>query len=513
MKKVLMIVACAAQLAGAQNEWKLERWMEVEGRYRGQKLGSSVGSLGKIGDSTQFSVSDVDGVQLYRVKSPADTTPRFFFPNGNGSLADFNGDGFKDLLISGNPTRIYLGNSQGVFDTIPFFVKYQEPNGYAFGERVAATGRINGDACDDLIVSDAGYPNGAYYGKVYIFFGGTVMDSTPSYILNGKTALSGFGWSVAAGDLNNDSYDEIIVKGYDQSGTGPHGTLRFAYIKIFKGGNAIDTTSWKYIKGGDNQGRGLASIDINGDGVKDLLWTNYSVMDSMESVFVHYSTNGDIDTIPNLILPDYDAYYVQNAGDMNGDGYNDIAVSPNSVDRSGDSYVLIYSGGPKMDSRFDAAIGMGGDSNFGTLGRVVAIGDVNNDGCADILIGAPNYYWYTYQGYFGIFLGSRNIPVTSVTEKLHAPETFALLQNFPNPFNPSTTIEYMLLSHCKVTLTIYNILGQKLETLVSEVQEKGLHDVHFDAAGYPTGMYVYEVIVAGERGEIQAETRTMLLLK
>ena len=495
----------------SQNEWVLQPWMQVVG-YSGQNLGSNVSFIGKVGDSTQIEVSGLNGINMYRIKSSTDTVPRFLFPGNKCLLGDFNGDGIEDLVVGGNPTKIYLGKAAGVFDTIPFFTKYQEPNGYNFGSRIAV-GKINGDQYDDLLVTDVGYPSLSFRGKVYLFFGGTKMDSLPSYVSIGDSVSSGLGVGIACGDLNNDGFDDIIVKGYDQSGFGPNGTIRYAYIKIFLGGSKIDTVAWKYIKGRDNSGRGVASFDLNGDGVKDLLWT--SAIATASCVNVHFSHFGDIDTTPSLVLTaPRGLYNVANAGDMNGDGYNDIVTSDDGSDQGGDSYVFVYSGGPKMDSHFDAAVGLEGDSNLGLLGSMVSIGDINGDGFADLLISARDYQWGSSQGYFGIFLGSQNIPVAGVKESGNSlPNNFELLQNYPNPFNPATAISYHLSEQSHVTLKVDDVLGKEIITLVNKEQVPGNYMVRFDGGKLASGVYYYTLAATDAHGNKQSETKRMTLIK
>jgi len=69
--------------------------------------------------------------------------------------------------------------------------------------------------------------------------------------------------------------------------------------------------------------------------------------------------------------------------------------------------------------------------------------------------------------------------------------TFALEQNYPNPFNPSTSIEFSLDETQHVTLTVYDMLGQKVETIVDGVQSKGRHHVVFSATGLSSSKYFY----------------------
>ena len=281
MKKLLIVFGLTVHVAVAQHEWVLQPWMQVEGRYNGQKLGSSVGFAGNVGDSAQITVGDVNGLAMYRIKSPTDTTPRFFFPGNNCILEDFNGDGIKDLAVGGNPTRIYLGKGLGIFDSVALFTKYQEANGYVFGGSVAA-GNINGDQYDDLVVSDRGYPERNNIGRVYVFFGGIAMDTLSVPILQGEGIHRRLGERVAIGDLNNDGFGDIIVRGYDEND--PINSRRYSYIRVYLGGESIDTAAWKYIRGTNDFGD-LASFDANGDGVADLLWSN---IDSLATVYIHF---------------------------------------------------------------------------------------------------------------------------------------------------------------------------------------------------------------------------------
>jgi hypothetical protein len=88
--------------------------------------------------------------------------------------------------------------------------------------------------------------------------------------------------------------------------------------------------------------------------------------------------------------------------------------------------------------------------------------------------------------------------VTSISEvRSLLPKEYALDQNYPNPFNPSTMINYQLPKTSDVELSIYNLLGQKVVTLVSERMEAGYHQVEWDASGLSSGVYFYR-ITAGE---------------
>jgi len=91
------------------------------------------------------------------------------------------------------------------------------------------------------------------------------------------------------------------------------------------------------------------------------------------------------------------------------------------------------------------------------------------------------------------------------------PLNFRLNQNYPNPFNPTTTIEFELPEDAMVTLKIYNLLGQEVETLINQEElYEGTNEVPFDASRYASGVYYYRLIV--NEGQFQ-QVKKMMLLK
>ena len=103
-------------------------------------------------------------------------------------------------------------------------------------------------------------------------------------------------------------------------------------------------------------------------------------------------------------------------------------------------------------------------------------------------------------------------PTTAVAEP-GLPAAFRLEQNYPNPFNPSTAIRYQLTALSRVSLRIYNVLGQQIATLVDGDRLAGYHQETWDATGYASGAYVYEFIAVDEHGNKQVSRKRMVLLK
>jgi len=92
------------------------------------------------------------------------------------------------------------------------------------------------------------------------------------------------------------------------------------------------------------------------------------------------------------------------------------------------------------------------------------------------------------------------------------PKEFKLEQNFPNPFNPTTTIQYQLPADSKVTLMVYDILGSEVTTLVNEEQEAGYKEVKFNGSQFSSGVYVYRLI-AGPSADGFISTKKMMIVK
>jgi len=99
--------------------------------------------------------------------------------------------------------------------------------------------------------------------------------------------------------------------------------------------------------------------------------------------------------------------------------------------------------------------------------------------------------------------------VTGIDDEISLPIDYTLAQNFPNPFNPSTKIQYALPVEGSVTLKVFNILGQEVITLINnELVTAGRHEVTFDASHLPSGIYLYRIQTDGF-----VQVKKMILMK
>jgi hypothetical protein len=105
-----------------------------------------------------------------------------------------------------------------------------------------------------------------------------------------------------------------------------------------------------------------------------------------------------------------------------------------------------------------------------------------------------------------VYRSDPRLPVLENANEI--PDEYALLQNFPNPFNPSTTIRYGVPHKTTVQLAVFNALGQSVSTLVNGEQEAGYHEVKFDGSELSSGVYFYRI----EAGSF-VQTRKLLLLR
>ena len=328
---------------------------------------------------------------------------------------DVNGDGIQDVIVScracdgggsdSGSAFIYFGNSsmEGGADVT---LNNPEPDGSdEFGQSVSSAGDVNGDGYDDVIVGCSSCDGGgSNSGSAYIYFGGSSMDATFDFNLSNPepTTNDRFGTSVSsAGDVNGDGYSDVIVGCRECDGVA--GGAAFIYF----GGSSMDSTfdvnlSNPEPDSSDNFGFSVSDAgDVNGDGYDDVIVGCY-ICDGggagSGSAFIYFggsSLNGT--PSPNVTIDnpepntgDTFGFSVSSAGDVNGDGYDDVIVGCEACDSglAGSGSAFIYFGGSSMDTTEDVTIDNpepdSGD-RFGT--SVSSAGDVNGDGYSDVIVG------------------------------------------------------------------------------------------------------------------------------
>lgn len=206
--------------------------------------------------------------------------------------------------------------------------------------------------------------------------------------------------------------------------------------------------------------------------------------------------------------PDYSFYFLTNRGLMWGNGSGgDFALYPNPtatnfafLDFGPADYACevkipldsLVTHGSAGDTRFVPVNGMripidfmfhDSDAIVNTRDGVISWSNINNDNSYV----SPANWGFTW-------IGDRETVETGVDGRdVITVEEYSLAQNFPNPFNPTTTISYTMAKAGKVTVEVYNMIGQKVATLVDGNMAAGLHKVDFNAASLTSGVYFYRL--------------------
>jgi hypothetical protein len=327
------------------------------------------------------------------------------------TAGDVNGDGYDDIIVGAYHYKeftgrayVYAGNAHGLNATPVLTITGEGPNSY-FGRSVGAAGDVNGDGYDDVIVGAQAYDN--WTGRIYVYAGSpSGLGATPIFTAGGEGPSNSFGRSVgAAGDVNGDGYSDVVV--------GAHGYGDFqGRIYVYEGGvdglGAVPTftATGEGINGQFGYSAGTAG-DVNGDGYADLIVGANCQSKNTGRVYVYAgSSNGlsatHIFTATGEGENNHFGYSVSTAGDTNGDGYDDIIVGAYHYNGS-TGRVYVYPGnadGLSITPIFSAT-GEGLTSSFGR--SVGTAGDVNGKGRADLVIGACGYDDYRGRAY--VYLG------------------------------------------------------------------------------------------------------------
>lgn len=325
------------------------------------------------------------------------------------SAGDVNGDGYSDVLIgaygafSVGKAYLYLGSSEGLSTTASWSAS-GEANYSGFGYGLAATD-INGDGHSDLIISAYGY--GDNTGKVYVFPGSTSGPMlAASDVVTGSIPGDYFGYAVsAAGDVNGDGYGDVMV--------GAFGVLnKTGRTYVYQGSSSGLNTVALWMEDGEQSngffGASISSAgDVNGDGFADVLVGAHGVSSSTGKAYVYLgSVSGPgaaaAWTASGEGTSNLFGYAVSSAGDVNADGYADVMVGARQyASYTGKAYVYL---GSSTGLKTSAAWSVAGPASGSAFASALAsAGDVNGDGYADVIVGAYGYNNSTGQA--SIYLG------------------------------------------------------------------------------------------------------------
>lgn len=305
-------------------------------------------------------------------------TSGYYFGTSSAFLGDVNGDGYPDLAIGayyGNRVYVYFGTANGI-GTTPTVIS---GSATYFGYALAGLGDVNGDGFADMAVGAASTSTSS--SRVFVYYGSASgFPSLPSLSLN-RSAESYFGYIVAAaGDLNGDGFADMLTTGYNNS------TAHVWY------GSSTGLSSTPVVITQSTTGCGYSASglgDVNGDGYADIAVGCSSSSTSSTRVFVYGGRAGNAApaTLSSLVDNTTSAFgrLVRGAGDINGDGFNDMLVS----DGGTSSLVWLYiSNGAGFTSSGRATVPRPSGASLTYFGRSLAgVGDIDGDGFGDLIVG------------------------------------------------------------------------------------------------------------------------------
>jgi hypothetical protein len=289
--------------------------------------------------------------------------------------------------------------------TSPAWTAESNLAGASFGYSVAMAGDVNGDGYSDVIVGAPLFDNLQLdEGRAYVYHGSASgLSTSPAWTAESDQPLAQFGSSVGtAGDVNGDGYTDVIVAAYQYD----NGESDEGRVFVYHGSAAGLSPSPAWMSESDQAGANLGSSvatagDVNGDGYSDVIIGAYRYDNGQSdegSAYAYLGSAAGLATSPAWTTEGDQAsaqfgFSVATAGDLNGDGYADVIVGARWYDngQADEGRAFVYHGSaaglsssPLWTAESDQAF-----SEFGTSASTA--GDVDGDGYADVIIGAPRF--------------------------------------------------------------------------------------------------------------------------
>lgn len=365
-------------------------------------------------------------------------------------------------------------------------------DGAEFGFAVENIGDLDNDGIIDIAVGAVGDDDGSFMrfvGSVWILFlnsDGTVklhqkISNTQGGFQGDLFPFNAFGSSITnLGDLDEDGINDIAVGAEGDCEGSTHGLIGAVWI-----------------------------LHLNSDG---------TVRSNQKINTIHGGFTGKLQDLGLF------GSSVCNLGDLDKDGIIDIAVGAKWDDGSGDNRGAVWiiylnkNGTVKTCSKISETEGaftgnLNDNAEFGA--SICNLDDFNSDGIVDIAVGSPGVegsgaIWFLYMNSDGSVKSNEDIITAIANKNLDDSKSmnYYLANNYPNPFNSSTVIQFNLPSDEYVTLKILNSRGQEIATLIDNPLKSGTYNISWEAKDHSSGIYIYNI-----RTETFCQSKKMILIK
>ena len=367
---------------------------------------------------------------------------------------------------------------------------------------------IDGDGTDEVVFADRKGADGGYY------FGVCSVDDIPDNGDGSETwTLETSGKDFTLGTSIQNKWDVATI-----------GNNMYFFDE-----NEISKLSWnapnyEYTElpaipaGSPNQS--AEGVDLDGDETEEIVSATYDWgTDSLKGVYI---TQESGDTLIHTQVADMSVYWSDSRGswgsaygDIDGDGKLDFIFGSRAGYNNACIFRCSYKGGDiTLAASYELTIIDSAIIAEGGIWSVINVSNIDSDPELEVLYASSASY-----NTGGI--GAPNItpPVvvldyasTDVINEPVAPESFILINNYPNPFNPSTTIHYELTEPSQVTLQIYDVTGKKVDMLVNGSQRAEAHEIQWNPTNLSSGIYYGKIDVRNASG-FQSQTVKMTYMK
>lgn len=442
------------------------------------------------------------------------------------SWSDYNNDGWIDLYVTNysefEQNYLYMNNGDGTFTDVTEIAGVADTTGTSgiFKLPFAVVSfDYNNDGWQDIYIA-----NDHFTGNTLFENNGDGTFEDVSEQTN--SAMGGFMMGIAVGDydnngfldiyLSNDPFGNFLLKNNgDETFTEVAGDLGITVNKASWGTNFFDydndTDLDLYVSASVGPSNGINEFfENNGDGTftrlmgigldEDYKSFGMGVGDFNNDGFYDIAVNNQ-QVLPNL--------FMNNGGTNNWVKLNLIGVESN---RDGiGSWIEVYNNGNKFVRETYCGISYMSQNSSSLI--VGAGSETSIDSIIITWPGSGNIDILRNVAINQTITVEEGSTITSVEDEESLPADFVIEQNYPNPFNPSTMIKFNLAADSKVTLTVFDILGQEVANLINGNLSSGSHEINFNSSNLNSGVYLYRMDAASVEGTNFTSVKKMILTK